>query len=161
MLENRRIILRIEVNSVSITTSFNGEYTRTLDSKNRIVLPPQYKEEFPEGKFRVVCFPKDTFIRIYKSEELDEILKDKVFVQGGGDQMQLIQRLIYSCLAPCTLDGQSRFTIPQKLIEIAGINKEVKMIGIGNRIELWNPDRLEESFNNITEETLNSISFDF
>ena len=147
--------------NVSEFTNFRGECTRTLDSKSRIVMPPQFKDKIKNNTFYVVCFPRDNFIRIYNIDELDEILEKKIFVEGGGAQMQKIQRLVFSRLQQCDLDGQNRFTIPQNLIEIAQVNKEVKMIGVGNRIELWNPDKLDDEFNNISDETLDRISFDF
>lgn len=124
-------------------------------------MPPQFKDKIKNNTFYVVCFPRDNFIRIYNIDELDEILEKKIFVEGGGAQMQKIQRLVFSRLQQCDLDGQNRFTIPQNLIEIAQVNKEVKMIGVGNRIELWNPDKLDDEFNNISDETLDRISFDF
>ena len=147
--------------SMSGFTVFRGECTRNLDSKSRIVMPPQFKDKIRNNSFYVVCFPRDNFIRIYNVEELDAILENKIFVNGGGAEMQQIQRLIFSRLQLCELDGQNRFTIPQNLIEIAKVNKEVKMIGVGNRIELWNPDMLVDEFDNISDETLDRISFDF
>lgn len=139
---------------------FSGECVRTFDAKNRIVMPPIYKESFDPKEFFIVCFPNDICLRIYNKEELNAILK-KVFVEGGGEKMQALQRFIFSRMIKCELDSQNRFTVPQKLIDLAHINKEVKMVGIGKRVEMWNPELFEKTVENVAAENFVNFSPDF
>jgi MraZ protein len=53
------------------------------------------------------------------------------------------------------VDKQGRILIPAKLREFAGLEKDVTMIGVGGRVEIWNPDRLED---NSTFEDMDEIA---
>lgn len=138
-----------------------GECRRTLDAKNRIVMPPNLKKGLKKDTFYVICFPKDRFLRVYNEHDLDEILNDIIYKPGGGDLNLKKQRYIFSRMITCELDAQNRFTLSQKLIDLAGIDKEVVMIAAGTRIELWNPDLLEEEFSSMDEDSFDDIKSDY
>lgn len=130
---------------------FTGsECTRTLDSKNRIVMPPAFKDGLKEKTFYVICFPDDNYLRVYNEEDLDSILDETLFSSDDEDNLSR-QRYVLSRMIKCELDAQNRFTITQKLIDLASISKEVIMVGAGTRIELWNPALYEEDLRKCAE----------
>ena len=143
------------------TMQFSGDCTRTLDSKNRIVLPPSFKEGLKDNTFFVICFPNNNYLRIYNEEELNSIFNETLFASGGGKKNLQRQRYVFSRMIKCELDSQNRFTISQKLIDLAGIDKEVRMIGAGTRIELWNPDLLADDFDEISEDEFDDFESDY
>jgi MraZ protein len=55
-----------------------------------------------------------------------------------------LRRLLYGSAYEVRLDRQGRFVLPPKLRELAGIGTEVVLVGAGNRIELWSPERWNE-----------------
>ena len=139
---------------------FLGDCIRTLDPKNRIVMPPAYKKHLSAEPFYMVCFPRDKCVRIYQKAELMDILYSKVFVEGGGDKALKTQRYVFSRMVEEELDSQNRFTIPQKLIDIAGIDRDVRMVGVGNRVELWRPDSFTDDVENDTDESFLDFTTD-
>lgn len=144
------------------TMQFSGsECTRTLDAKNRIVMPPAFKDGLKEDTFYVICFPNDNYLRVYNEEDLNSIFNEKLIINGGGKRNLLRQRYVFSRMIKCELDSQNRFTISQKLIDLAGIDKEVKMIGVGTRIELWNPELLDEDFEQISDSEFEDFDSDY
>lgn len=143
------------------TMQFSGDCTRTLDSKNRIVLPPSFKEGLKDNSFFVICFPNNNYLRIYNEDELNSIFNETLFASGGGKKNLQRQRYVFSRMIKCELDSQNRFTISQKLIDLAGIDKEVRMIGAGTRIELWNPDLLADDFDEISEDEFDDFESDY
>lgn len=140
---------------------FSGDCTRTLDAKNRIVLPPSFKDGLKDNSFFVICFPNDNYLRIYNEEDLNSIFNEKLFASGGGKKNLQRQRYVFSRMIKCELDNQNRFTISQKLIDLAGIDREVRMIGAGTRIELWNPDLLADDFDEITDDEFVDFESDY
>ena len=141
---------------------FTGsECIRTLDAKNRIVMPPAFKEGLKRGIFYVICFPKDNSLRVYNEEDLNSIFNEKLLTKDGGRKNIRRQRVMFSRMIKCELDSQNRFTISQKLIDLAGIDKEVKMIGVGTRIELWNPELLDEDISLIEDDDFDDFDSDY
>lgn len=144
------------------TMQFSGsECTRTLDAKNRIVMPPAFKEGLKSSTFYVICFPKDNYLRVYNEEDLNSIFNEKLFASGGGKKNLRRQRVVLSRMIKCELDSQNRFTISQKLIDLASIDKEVKMIGVGTRIELWNPELLDEDISLVEDDDFDDFDSDY
>lgn len=143
------------VEAVAGSTKLCGAYDRTLDAKNRIVMPPKFKEVFNDNEeFILVCLPNDNYLSVYTEAEYDALMEEVLFPHDGVNRKRL-QRFVYSRTEKCTLDAQSRFVIKPSLAELAGITRDVKMIGIGKRVELWDP----ESYRKDLEE-FNPGSFD-
>lgn len=144
------------------TMQFSGsDCTRTLDAKNRIVMPPAFKEGLQSSTFYVICFPNDNYLRVYNEEDLNSIFNEKLFASGGGKENLRRQRYVFSRMIKCELDSQNRFTISQKLIDLAGIDREIRMIGAGTRIELWNPELLDEDFGLIEDDDFCDFDSDY
>ena len=55
---------------------------------------------------------------------------------------QSIRRKLYSMAAACEIDKQGRILIPAQLRELAGLSKDATLIGVGERVEIWNPETL-------------------
>lgn len=134
--------------------NFCGEFYRTLDAKNRIVMPPKLKEVFNEDEeFIVVCFPKDKYLSVYTKEVFNTLASETLFLNDGVNREKL-QRYVYSRMDKCSLDSQSRFVIKPSLAALAGITRDVKMIGIGKRIELWDPAEYERDLEDFDPESI-------
>ncbi len=142
---------------------FTGEYIRTLDSKNRTVLPPAFKNVFDGRPFFLAYFPKDKgkCLRIYDEEELNEILEKGVFAPGQGEEGQNLQRKVFRRIFKCELDVQNRFVISQNLLDFAGITKDVQLNGVGKRIEIWNPDIYRKYVENLDDDDDSLDGFDY
>lgn len=126
------------------SSKFCGEYNRTLDAKNRIVMPPKLKEVFNDDEeFVVVCLPKDNYLCVYTEEDYDALVAETLFPHDGVQRKRL-QRYVFSRMDRCSLDSQNRFVIKPSLAELAGITRDVKMVGVGKRIELWDPESYEK-----------------
>ncbi len=88
------------------------------------------------------------------SERLSQLPITDVAAQG-------VKRRLYAMAAACEPDGQGRILIPQTLRDAAGLAREAVLIGVGERIEFWNPDslkRYEESTEADLDEALRHLS---
>lgn len=121
---------------------FAGEYERTLDSKNRIVLPPKIRNCFEDNTFVICCFPTENFIRVYRVSDWEELTDKYLFVDDGVDRTDL-QRYIFRNTEYCELDAQNRFGISSKFIERTGIERDIMIAGIGRRAEIWAKDKYQ------------------
>lgn len=121
---------------------FIGEYQHVLDSKGRMFIPAKFRDELGE-KFIVTIgldrclfvFPAETFT-IYK-EKLDAI-------SLANRDARNFARFFFAGAGECELDKQGRIMVPQKLRNYAKLEKDVTVVGVSGRIELWNTEDWEK-----------------
>jgi MraZ protein len=112
-----------------------GTHSYSLDPKGRVSLPAKFREAFDEGLWLTMgqdrclyCFPRVEWER--RSSEVDAFaLSDK--------DGRAFSRLFFASADEVRLDGQGRVTIPQRLREAVGIKKEVVVLGVRERMEIW------------------------
>jgi MraZ protein len=116
-----------------------GTHSYSLDPKGRVSLPARFREAFDDGLWLTVgqdrslyCFPRAEWER--RSGEVD------AFALSDRDG-RAFARLFFSSAEQAKLDGQGRVTIPQRLRDVVGIGKDVVVIGVRERMEIW--DRAE------------------
>jgi MraZ protein len=114
---------------------FAGEYQHTLDDKGRVTMPARLREEL--GERFVITRGLDQCLFVYPLNEwvkVEENLKKLPFTRSDN---RAFTRLFFSGAAELEADRQGRVLIPQNLREHAGIEKEVMIIGVSNRVEVW------------------------
>lgn len=119
-------------------TEFGGFFVHTLDQKNRIFIPAEFRSKL--GAEFVVCTPpgsKDCVI-IYTLEEWDRYFENLRNLCEGSTRAYA-ERIASSskrCVVP---DKQGRITLTADHCAKAHLEKEALIAGVGNRIEIWNP----------------------
>jgi MraZ protein len=121
---------------------FAGEFERTLDAKNRTVMPPKLKDCLKGESFVLCCLPNEHFIRGYKNSDWEELTEKHLFADDNIDRSEL-QRYMFLNSENCELDTQNRFTVNPKFSRKTKITREVVIIGVGKRIEIWAKDEFE------------------
>ena len=119
-----------------------GEYDHQIDGKNRIRIPTKLR-----GTEEKLYFSKGTFgcISVNYIKELDEkidILNESVLMTDLSKQKGL--RFLTYSIKLVEMDQQGRFVIPQELVAYAKIKKDIKICGLGSRIEIWSKERYEQ-----------------
>lgn len=104
---------------------FMGEYNHTVDAKGRLIIPSRFREEL-----------KNEFI---VTKGLDGCL----FVFPGNEWQ--FSRFFVAGATPCELDRQGRILLPLPLREFAGLEKDVVLAGMLNRIEIWSKTKWMEN----------------
>lgn len=121
---------------------FMGEYQHSIDTKGRIIMPARFRDEL--GEQFVVTKGLDNSLFVYAMEEwrrLEEKLRKLPFTKADA---RAFARFFFSGAAETGLDKQGRFLLPQLLREHAKINKEVVIIGVSSRIEVWSKEVWED-----------------
>ncbi len=122
---------------------FLGSYNYSMDAKNRISIPAKFRRSLkPEAQ--------DTFVMTRGLSEcvylypMDIWTKEIAPRLGELDEFDIEQssflRLFLELASDDCLDTQSRIIVPKQLIEFAGIERDVFILGTMNRIEIWNPE---------------------
>jgi len=127
---------------------FYGEYLHSLDDKDRIVLPSKFREISRKNKITNFYLTRglDKCLFLFPSEEWIKIEKTFKEFPFTKEENRAFARLLFSGATEVQLDSQGRFLIPQYLKEFASINKEIIIIGVSNRIEIWAKELWEQYY---------------
>ena len=129
---------------------FNGRYQHTVDAKGRVFVPVKMRDRL--GSSFMAAAVLDHCISLYSTEKWDSLI-------DGLDAMPVsevrdVLRHLSSNAAEVEVDAQGRILLPKHLIAYAFLEKDVTIIGAGNHAEIWNPGRLSERENAMTDEAL-------
>ncbi len=126
---------------------FSGESNHTLDSKHRVFVPKRFQEVLERddgGHFTVILTRGFDGCLFLFSEPGFEEAKARLLTQPfGGQELRKMQRLFFSNTHKCQLDASGRVVIPEKLRRLAGVEKDVVMVGVADRAEVWDRTRWE------------------
>lgn len=113
-----------------------GEYSHTIDAKGRLIVPVKFRTEL--GERFIVTKGFDGCLYGYSLEEWAAIEeKVKALPLVTGKDARNFTRFFFSSAIECELDSQGRILISQGLREFASLEKEVVVIGVSSRIEIW------------------------
>ncbi len=122
---------------------FMGEHNHTLDPKGRMIVPAKFREGL--GETFIVTMGLDGCLFAYPMEEWEQFVEGLRKLPGTKDARQL-QRHFMAGAAEVEVDKQGRFLIPQKLREQAGLVKDVILVGVLSKVEIWSKERWEENY---------------
>jgi len=133
-----------------------GEYQHSLDAKGRLFIPAKFRDDLGD-KF-VIARGVGNCLFGMSLKEWDNF-SQKLRLQPVTDvQVQKFVRVVFAGATDCEPDKQGRVVIPANLREIAGLEKDVVIIGVMSRIEIWNKDAWEAYNESVNEDYDNMIS---
>ena len=112
---------------------FLGTSDHHLDSKGRVVLPTDFREQLGESFYITMGFNRCA--QVMSIEEFDR-LREQIR-QLPADKALSLQYLLISPAKLVSPNSQGRIIIPQKLREDAGLSADVTVVGMDTRIEIW------------------------
>ena len=132
------------------SNTFIGEYKYSLDSKGRINIPAKFRQSLSQDNDNtfVVTRGQDPCIWIYPIKEWKKIEDELRKLSSISGIHRTFIRQIARSATPSTCDKQGRIMISPSLLSYAGLKKESLILGMINKIEIWNPDILEKVDNN-------------
>ncbi|NLM12574.1 MAG: division/cell wall cluster transcriptional repressor MraZ [Epulopiscium sp.] len=124
---------------------FMGEYQHTIDAKGRLIVPAKFREEL--GDVFVITKGLDNCLFVYPYFEwkiFEEKLKKLPLTSGNARKFV---RFFLAGAVECSVDKQGRILIPNNLRTYSGLEKDVILIGVSNRVEIWSKENWE-AYNN-------------
>lgn len=121
---------------------FYGEYLHTVDPKGRLILPSKFREGL--GLKFIVTKGLDNCLFVYSEVEWNIFEAKLQSLPLSSKEARAFMRFMSAGANECELDKQGRILLPQNLREYAGLEKEVYIIGVSSRVEIWDKIRWEE-----------------
>lgn len=137
---------------------FSGAYAHSVDNKGRTVIPAKFRARLGE-RFYLTRGINGCLWML--SEEQWREFQKAIAPKSVFDTRALkLERFFVGCAVECAPDAQGRILIPQHLREYAGIESEIWIVGLTNKVEIWADDRWRKLNEEISEEELRQIGLE-
>jgi MraZ protein len=120
-----------------------GTYERSLDDKLRLPLPKPLREVLKEEKQLFVTPGTDGSLSLFSGQAFTELAQKLAARSPTGQEVRAFSRLLYAQSHAVEIDSQGRIRLPAELARLASLENDVLLIGVGDRVELWNKSRWE------------------
>jgi len=136
---------------------FLGEFFRTKDSKGRIFVPSNFREELIGGIVLSKGFDEKCLFMF--SKENWKKLQEKILSGPiAKKNLQEFSRWFFSSAREAEIDPQGRIKIPAGLEEHAGLVRDIVLVGVSDRIEIWSKEKWEKYYSNAESRFLGDSS---
>lgn len=114
---------------------FKSQFYHTIDDKGRLVLPTKFRSEIANGAVLTIGF--DGCLTIYTTQEWERFFNSLLSKSMTSAPVRKVTRTLAGNAIDIEMDKSGRVNIPKYLLEIAGIDKDVTIVGRASVIEIW------------------------
>ena len=129
---------------------FYGEHEHTIDKKGRLIIPSKFRESLKEYDIENLYITRglDKCLFMFSEEEWKAQETKFKSVSFTKQESRAFNRLYFSGAVDVAPDKQGRILIPQYLKDFAEIKRDVTIVGVSNRIEIWAQELWQEFYGN-------------
>ncbi|MCD6550559.1 division/cell wall cluster transcriptional repressor MraZ [bacterium] len=121
---------------------FIGEYSHTIDSKKRLAIPSKFRKDL--GKRAIITRGIDNCLVVYPVKEWEELAKKLGSLPASQVDARRFARIMLAGAMDVKLDNLGRILIPDYLKNYASLKKNVVVIGLFNRLEIWDEKKWQD-----------------
>ncbi len=127
---------------------FFGETAINLDAKGRMAVPTRYRDALDESCGNALVLTYSAFdagcLWLYPEPEWERVREQVMGLSTFNPSHRSLQRRLVGSATALEPDGNGRLLLPQTLRQVAGLEKRVVMMGMGERFEIWNETVLNQ-----------------
>ena len=132
-----------------------GEFTHSIDAKGRVALPAKFRESL--GSSFILTKGLDGCLAVYDQEQWQTLEKKLASLPMSRKTARDFTRFFFGGAAECSCDKQGRISIPASLRSYAQLDKDAVIVGVGNRVEIWDAAKWTE-YNEDNAETVAKLA---
>lgn len=132
---------------------FMSEYNHTVDAKGRLIIPSKFREAL--GEEFVISKGMDGCLFVYANEDWNAFEEKLTSLPLINKEARTFARFFLAGAASVEVDKQGRILIPGSLRDFAGLEKDVVLVGVGSRIEIWDKEKYQ---NATSDENMDDIT---
>jgi len=142
---------------------FQGHSLCNLDAKSRLILPAKFRKYIkPEADNKLILTRgMDECLLVYPQDEWEKVKIGLTRYNQFNSEQRFFIREFLNYVNECELDSQNRIVIPPQLMKFAKLNKEVIVIGLLDKMEIWDPkikEKYDKSMSKSFEEIAEKVS---
>jgi len=128
--------------------ALTGTYSRTIDEKHRLAVPKRLRAQFAtsgeEPSSLYVAPETENSLGLYSLEAFEKLATRLAERTTNRAEVQNFLRLFYARAERVDMDGQGRVRIPERLMEYAGLKRDVMLLGVHDHAEIWDSGTWEK-----------------
>jgi MraZ protein len=136
---------------------FLGQYTHSIDSKNRLTVPARYRDALASGAYIVQGFERNLFV--YTTESFKRLASRAESLSNTIPKAREMRRVVFGGASEVSLDSSGRILIPPFLRAYAELEDEATIVGTGAYFEIWNPKLWEKELVSVMDPDANTQRF--
>lgn len=139
---------------------FLGEYEVTLDAKGRFLLPAGIRKQIPEeaGDKMVIARGFEKCLTLYPKKNWDPIMAELIKVSDYKAENREFLRYFTMGAAEMELDSAGRILVPPNLKAYAGLEKDMVLVSVINKIEIWDKSKYQQFFESFSPEKYSDLA---
>ena len=130
---------------------FLGDFNHTIDDKGRLTIPAKFRDELESGV--VITRGLDGCLWAYGRSEWEALAEKIAKLPTTNPAARNFSRFVFSSAFDSIPDRQGRILLPQNLRDYASIQNETIVIGVKNKLEIWNPAKWSEVVTAVEQDT--------
>ena len=132
-----------------------GEFNHSIDEKGRLIIPAKLREDL--GENYVICNGMEGCLFLHSEEEWKKFVAELETLPRMNKDARIFKRYFFGSASEGTFDKQGRLLVPPSLRRAAQLEKDVVLVGVQDRVEIW--DRAQwEARSVVSEEDLDAIA---
>ena len=136
---------------------FLGQYRHNIDEKGRLTIPARFRELLADGGFVTQGFERNLMVlTTVDFENIADHVSEKSLTDPTARELK---RLLFSTANPLDMDKSGRILLPQFLRELAGLDGEVVLVGVGDHFEIWPTEDWDKQINRLKDTEANAQRF--
>ena len=127
-------------------SDFSGKHYKSLDVKGRLIIPAPFREILSSNHSSKLIITNEVFDKClcaYAVDEWQQLIDRVSQLPQTSDAVKYYMRRVIGSAVECEIDKQGRVLVAPALRVDSGLNGEVVLLGLGNRIEIWDKTELE------------------
>ena len=120
---------------------FMSQYNHTVDTKGRLIVPSKFREQL--GDEFVVTKGMDGCLFVYANDDWNAFEQKLTSLPLINKEARKFARFFLAGAASVEVDKQGRILLPTNMRQFAGLEKDVVLVGVGSRIEIWSLENWE------------------
>jgi transcriptional regulator MraZ len=120
-----------------------GTYERSLDDKQRLALPKRFREQLVGCGHLILTPGTDGSLALFPEPAFATLTEKLAARSPTAHDVRAFSRLLYAQSQGVEVDSQGRIRLPTDLARLAQLDQDVVLLGVGDRVELWNKSRWE------------------
>lgn len=133
-----------------------GEYSHTIDEKGRLIIPAKLRDDL--GESVVICNGMEGCLFVFSAAEWKRFVEElDTLPRIMSKDARIFKRYFFGSASEGTFDKQGRVLVPPSLRKSADLVKDVVLVGVEDRVEIWDKARWE-AHSDVSEEDLDAIA---
>ena len=137
---------------------FQGDYRHSIDAKGRVIMPAKFRELL--GNKFYITRGMDKNLQVYSCEEWENFYRKLSTLPMIDPNSRALKHHFIAGCVECEVDKQGRILIPQSLRMFADLDKDIAIVGGGEKVEIWNANIWDEYLDKIDLVSVTSNMFE-